>query len=154
VQYFNQRYRRTGTLWEGRYKSTVIDAEEYLFACSRYIELNLVRAGMVTHPRDYGWSSYRAHADGERDDLLTDHKLYRRLGADAASRQGAYRLLFRAALAEALLTEIREATNKGWAQSNDRFRGQIEALGNRRAAPRRPGRPPNEAPDRITGDLI
>ncbi len=154
VQHFNQRYRRTGTLWEGRYKSTVIDAEDYLFACMRYIELNPVRAGMVAHPRDYAWSSYRAHADGERDDLLTDHKLYRRLGSDAASRRAAYRLLFRAALGEELLAEIRDATNKGWALGNDRFRGQIEALGNRRAAPRKAGRPPNEAPDRIHRRLV
>lgn len=154
MQYFNHRYGRTGTLWEGRYKATVIDAEDYLFACMRYIELNPVRAGMVAHPRDHPWSSYRAHADGERDDLLTDHRLYRGLGRDAASRRAAYRQLFRGALGEALLTETRDATNKGWAPGNDRFRRQIEALGKRRAAPRKAGRPPTEAPDRITGDLF
>jgi hypothetical protein len=91
--HFNRRYGRTGTLWEGWYKATAIDAADYLFACTRYIELNPVRARLVAHPRDYRWSSYRAHADGERDDLLTDHRLYRRLGRDAASRQSAYRQL-------------------------------------------------------------
>jgi putative transposase len=153
VQYFNHRYGRSGTLWEGRYRSTVIEAEAYLLACSRYIELNPVRAGMVPHPRDYRWSSYPAHADGLADDLVTDHPLQLALGADAAARQSTYRLLFRAALGEALLTEIREATHKGWALGNDRFRAEIEALAHRRAAPRKAGRPPKEAsPDRA-GEL-
>jgi len=154
VQHFNQRYRRTGTLWEGRYKATVIDAEDCLITCMRYIELNPARGGMVAHPRDYRWSSYRVHADGERDDLLTDHRLYRRLGKDAASRQAAYRQLFRGALGEALLAETCEATNKGWALGNDRLRRRIEALGSCRATPRNPGRPPNEAADQISGDLF
>ena len=144
VQHFNHRYGRTGTLWEGRYKSTVVDAESYLQACSRYIELNPVRAGMVVHPRDYRWSSYRAHADGECDDLVTDHPLYLSMGSDAAARQAAYRQLFHAGLEEAQIANIREATNKGWALGNDRFREQIEALANRRASPRKPGRPARE----------
>jgi len=144
VQHFNHRYGRTGTLWEGRYKSTVVDAESYLRACSRYIELNPVRAGMVVHPHDYRWSSYRAHADGECDDLVTDHPLYLSMGSDAAARQAAYRQLFRAGLEEAQIANIREATNKGWALGNDRFREQIEALSNRRASPRKPGRPARE----------
>ena len=144
VQHFNHRYGRTGTLWEGRYKSTVVDAESYLRACSRYIELNPVRAGMVVHPRDYRWSSYRAHADGECDDLVTDHPLYLSMGSDAAARQAAYRQLFHAGLEEAQIANIREATNKGWALGNDRFREQIEALANRRASPRKPGRPARE----------
>lgn len=66
VQYFNYRYRRTGTLWEGRYRATLIDAESYLLTCYRYIELNPVRAGMVSHPGDYPWSSYRSNALGQR----------------------------------------------------------------------------------------
>jgi putative transposase len=154
VQYFNQRYRRTGTLWEGRYKATVIDAEDYLFACMRYIELNPVRAGMVAHPSDYRWSSYRAHAEGEGDGLLTDHRLYRCLGMDAESSRAAYRQIFRGELTEALLTEIREATNKGWALGGERFRREIEALGSRRASPGKVGRPANEAADQLTGDLF
>jgi putative transposase len=154
VQYFNHRYSRTGTLWEGRYKSTVIDADSYLLTCSRYIELNPVRAGMAAHPRDYPWSSYRAHAEGVDDDLVSDHPLYLRLGTDAEARRAAYRLLFHAALEETQLTEIRDATNKGWALGNDRFRAQIEALASRRASPRKPGRPPRETPQDMTGELL
>ena len=154
MQYFNQRYRRTSTLWDGRYKATVIDAEDYLFACMRYIELNSARAGMVAHPRDYRWSSYRAHAEGEGDGLLTDHRLFRCLGEDAESSRAAYRQLFRGALPEALLNELRDATNKGWALGNDRFRREIEALGSRRAGRGKAGRPPNEAADQLTGDLF
>lgn len=154
VQYFNHRYGRTGTLWEGRYKSTVIDADSYLLTCSLYIELNPVRAGMVAHPRDYRWSSYRAHADGEDNDLVSDHPLYLRMGSDAEACQTAYRLLFRAALGETLLSEIRDATNKGWALGNDRFRARIEALANRRASPRKPGRPPRETSQDRSGELL
>lgn len=154
VQHFNQRYRRTGTLWEGRHKATVIDAEDYFIGWIRYVELSPVRARLVAHPRDYRWTSYRAHADGERDDLLTDHRLYRRLGRDAAARHPAYRQFFRDALGEAMLTEIRDATNTGWALGNERFRRQIEALGNRRAAQRKAARPANDSADRLTGDLF
>lgn len=68
VQYVNKTYRRSGTLWESRYKASLVDAENYLLACYRYIELNPVRANMVVHPGDYPWSSYRAHAYGEQDD--------------------------------------------------------------------------------------
>ena len=93
VQYFNYRYQRTGTLWEGRYKSTLIDAEDYLLTCYRYIELNPVRAGMVEHPRDYRWSSYRCNALGVHDPLITEHALYGQLGCNAGERQGAYREL-------------------------------------------------------------
>ncbi|MBX9812126.1 MAG: transposase [Burkholderiales bacterium] len=141
VQYFNYTYQRTGTLWEGRYKATVVDAESYLLTCMRYIELNPVRAGMVEHPGDYRWSSYRAHAQGEPDALLTPHLLYRRLGRAEEERQAAYRQLFRAQLAKADLDAIREATNKAWALGNGRFREKIEALSGRRAAPLPKGRP-------------
>jgi putative transposase len=154
VQYFNHRYGRTGTLWDGRYKSTVIDAESYMLTCSRYIELNPVCAGMVAHPRDYRWSSYRAHSEGEDDDLVSDHPLYLGLGSDAEARRAAYRQLFQTALGETQISEIRDATNKGWALGNDRFREQIEALSSRRASPRKPGRPPRETPQVMSGELL
>lgn len=141
VQYFNYTKRRTGTLWEGRYKATIIDSESYLLTCSRYIELNPVRANMAAHPRDYPWSSYHFHAEGKPDELLTDHSLYRRLGRSAEERQSAYRALFRAHLGEAALGEIRDATNKGWALGGKRFMSKIEALSGRRAAPLPKGRP-------------
>lgn len=141
VQYFNWTYERTGTLWEGRYRATVVDAERYLLTCSRYIELNPVRAAMVSAPEGYRWSSYRHNALGEPDELLVEHDLYRRLGADGAARCEAYRGLFRSALETAELDEIRAATNKGWALGNDRFRAEMAALAQRRAGPLARGRP-------------
>nr|WP_305908179.1 transposase [Methylomarinum sp. Ch1-1]MDP4520991.1 transposase [Methylomarinum sp. Ch1-1] len=80
VQYFNRRYQRTGTLWEGRYKATLLNSDQYFLVCSRYIELNPVRAGMVKSPEDYRWSSYRGNALNDDDPLLTNHCLYRSLG--------------------------------------------------------------------------
>jgi len=96
VQYFNRRYKRTGTLWEGRYRATLIDSEQYLLTCLRYIELNPVRArGLADRPGDYPWSSYQHNALGKPDPLLTPHLQYQRLGATAGERRGAYRQLFR-----------------------------------------------------------
>lgn len=141
VQYFNYTYRRSGTLWEGRYRATVVDAERYLLTCLRYIELNPVRAGVVGHLREHRWSSYRAHAEGSTDELVSPHALYMRLGATAGERQSAYRQLFRTQLAKADIGAIREATNKTWALGSDRFRAKIEALAGRRAAPLPRGRP-------------
>lgn len=144
VQYFNYTYARTGTLWEGRYRSTVIDAEAYLLTCMRYIELNPVRAGMVDHPADYSWSSHRRNALGHDDSLLTAHGIYRRLGRTDEERQLGYRALFRGRLPKADIEAIRQATNKAWALGNDRFRAKIEALSARRAAPLPKGRPIRE----------
>lgn len=144
VQYFNYTYRRTGTLWEGRYKATVIDGETYLLTCSRYIELNPVRAQMTAHPRDYPWSSYHANADGAADGLVRPHSLYRTLGRTQAERQDAYRELFRSRIGERALAAIREATNKGWALGDGRFRTKVEQLSGRRATPLPKGRPPKE----------
>ena len=141
VQYFNHSYQRTGTLWEGRYRATVIEAERYLVTCMRYIEMNPVRAGMVAHPRDYRWSSYRAHAEGVVDGLLSAHEIYRRLGRSEAERQAAYRQLFRAQVGKAEVQQIRDATNQAWALGGDRFRRKVEALAGRRAAPLPKGRP-------------
>ena len=126
VQYFNYTYDRTGTLWEGRYKATVIDSDRYLLTCMRYIELNPVRAGMTDSPDQYQWSSYRSNALGVRNDLLKPHRLYRRLGSTTEDRKIAYRGLFRDSVGQADLEAIREATNSGWALGNDRFREKIE----------------------------
>ncbi len=91
VQYVNLTYRRSGTLWEGRFRSCLTQEETYLLACQRYIELNPVRAGMVEHPAEYRWSSYRANAQGEADSLVQPHALYMALSEDLVSRQAAYR---------------------------------------------------------------
>lgn len=135
VRYFNDRYRRTGTLWEGRYRATLIDSQSYLLRCYRYIELNPVRAGQANHPADYQWSSYRANALGRRDALVMPHAEYAALGANDTDRRSAYRALFLDIIDEATLCHIRESTHKGWALGDDRFRVEISKLLNRRAYP-------------------
>lgn len=141
VQYVNRTYRRTGTLWEGRFRSCLTQEESYLLACQRYIELNPVRAGMVPHPAEYRWSSYRANAQGEANALLTPHPLYLALGTDASARQLAYRELFRFELEPGLVDAIRQATNGNFALGDSRFGEQIaQALG-RRVQPGKSGRP-------------
>ncbi len=141
VQYFNRTYRRSGTLWEGRFRSCLIQAEDYLLACQRYIELNPVRAGMVDHPADYPWSSYRANAQGEEDALVTPHEIYLGLGNSKALRQAAYRELFRHELEPGLVDAIRRASNGNFALGNTRFAEEIAAALGRRVTPGEPGRP-------------
>ena len=141
VQYFNQTHKRTGTLWEGRYRATLVDTEAYLLTCYRYIEGNPVRAENVTHPSEYRWSSYHFHAAGKADQVVTPHALYRRLGRTPAERQMAYRALFRKHLSGETLDEIREATNKAWVLGRDRFRKKIATMTERRVEPLPRGRP-------------
>ncbi|MFZ1546357.1 MAG: transposase [Candidatus Nitrotoga sp.] len=147
VQYFNFTYQRTGTLWEGRYKSTLIDSERYLLTCMRYIEMNPVRAEMVAHPSDYPWSSYRANGQGNMDGLIVPHALYQSLGRTDAERQSAYRQLFRAQIAKADVKAIRDATNKGWVLGDSCFGAKVAALTERRAMPLPRGRPKREVAD-------
>ncbi len=113
VRYFNRRYGRTGTLWEGRFKSCLVDMEDYLLACHRYIELNPVRAGMVAVPEDYTWSSYKANGFGQHMKLWTPHRVYLDLGATTGERAAAYRGLFAGHIDESLVRQIRKATNRG-----------------------------------------
>lgn len=141
VQYVNRTYRRTGTLWEGRFRSCLMQDDAYVLACYRYIELNPVRAGMVAHPADYRWSSYRANAQGEIDPVLTPQTLYLAQGADQPTRQAAYRDLFRNELEAGLVDEIRLATNGNFALGDSRFTAQIEQALGRRTTPGKPGRP-------------
>jgi putative transposase len=135
VQYFNRTYQRTGTLWEGRYRATLIDSENYLFTCYRYIELNPVRANMVNHPGEYRWSSYHANALGRYDRLIKPHQRYLDLDSNKKMRQAAYRDMSRAQIDEKTLAEIRHATQKGWVLGNDRFRDNVEYLLQRRTRP-------------------
>jgi putative transposase len=141
VTYVNSQYGRSGTLWEGRHKGSIISSEAYLLACSRYIELNPVRAGMVTAPEDYRWSSYRANAGGESCPLLRYHAIYMALGDSPESRQRAYRELCRAAPGPGQLDAIRSAVQTGTPLGNDRFREQIEAALKRKVGQARRGRP-------------
>ncbi|GAA3534147.1 transposase [Zobellella aerophila] len=135
VRYVNQTHRRTGTLWEGRYKSGLVDSENYLLLVSRYIELNPVRANMVQHPAEYPWSSYQGNALDKVIDLITPHSIYLSLGKDDEQRKAQYRELFKYHIPDLSLKEIRDATNKAWVLGNERFRQQIEIQTGRRAAP-------------------
>lgn len=135
VQYYNYTYQRTGTLWEGRYKATLIDTETYLLTCMRYIELNPVRADMIAHPSEYPWSSYRRNALGHPNELLIPHQEYMRLGKSEEERQSAYRQLFKHRISESSLEEIREATNKAWVLGNDCFKQRIQKQLERRVEP-------------------
>jgi putative transposase len=94
TQYVNFKYQRSGSVWDGRYKASVIDSERYLLACYRYIELNPVRAKMVNKPSDYPWSSARCHGLGDVNDLITDHECYLALASTPEERQRNYRKLF------------------------------------------------------------
>jgi len=128
VQYFNDQYKRTGTLWEGRYKSTLLDSETYLLTCYRYIEMNPVRAGMVDHPSDYPWSSYACHAAGKRNPMLSPHDLYLQLGDSDDARQESYRALFDVQLERRDLDAIRHATNKSWGLDQSSLTLLIETI--------------------------
>lgn len=128
VRFINSEYGRTGTLWEGRYKSALIDSETYLLHCYRYVELNPVRAGLVTQASDYVWSSYRYNALGDADSLITPHDVYRRLGRTAANRQRAYRDIHDGATGGAELKVIRQSTEQDSIIGNDRFRELIEVI--------------------------
>jgi putative transposase len=156
VQYVNRAYRRSGTLWEGRFRSCLAGSESYVLACYRYIELNPVRAEMVAHPREYRWSSYKVNAEGKASDLITPHREYLRLAKDAAERRAAYRALFRSELDPETVKEIREATNGGYALGSTRFQAQIEAALGRRATRGKAGRPVRQdvAPEAGQQDLF
>jgi putative transposase len=132
VRYFNGRYRRSGTLWEGRYKSALIDSERYLLTCSRYIELNPVRAGMVTGPGQYRWSSYRANSLGRTDRNITPHALYQCLGPNPVACCQAYRALFSTGVPEEALELIRKNTQQCTIVGGNRFQQEIKNILKRR----------------------
>ena len=126
VQYFNHIYSRTGTLWEGRYKSTLVDTDNYLLTVYRYIELNPVRAGMVEHAADYPWSSYPHNAAGVEIQMLTPHDSYIALGKTSELRASAYRKLFQTHISDMDIEVIRLATNKSWVLGSEKFIEQFE----------------------------
>lgn len=143
VQYFNHQWGRSGTLWEGRFKSCLVQDREYLLQCYRYIELNPVRARMVDDPADYRWSSYRSNGLGVKSSLRTPPPEYLALG-DADSRLASYRALFRAHVDEDLVRELRAVTDRGLALGDSRFVEKMERLTGRRLRPGRMGRPPKD----------
>jgi putative transposase len=143
VRYFNKRHCRTGTLWEGRYRSSLVDTGSYVLACYRYIEFNPVRAGLVGSPGDYRWSSHRAVAFGQPDGLVTLHDALLNLGSDDTSRRKAYRGLFEAPMTGTELDEIRLAVNREGVLGSEVFKRRLEQKSGRRIGPGKPGRPPS-----------
>ena len=146
VQYYNECYGGSGTLWQGRYRAierraTVVDPRPWLLTCSRYIESNPVRNGLVGHPRDYAWSSYAANAGAADDDMLTPHREYLRLGPDDKTRARVYREGFRQKIPPETVALITESTLKGWALGDRKFASRIEKLTGRRAVQLPRGRP-------------
>lgn len=149
TQYWNRKYRRSGTLWEGRYRSCLVESESYLLACYRYIELNPVRAGIVEYPGEFRWSSYGANAEGVPDGLITPHAEYLRLGRDQ------YRALFGSCLDPAVVRDIRATTNGGYALGGKAFALRMEELLGRRVSKGMAGRPPRTTtPKPMTPELF
>lgn len=141
VPYYNQRYLRSGTLWQGRYRATVLHAEQYLLLCSRYLEFNPVRNGLVASASDYQWSSYLHHVGSRPDPLITDHPLYWALGNTPFDREIAYQTLAEQPLAQSEINAISEATLKGWALGGDDYKVGLEKSVRRRVSPAKRGRP-------------
>ena len=141
VRYVNDRYHRTGTLWEGRYKACLVDNGDYLMQCYRYIELNPLRAAMVADPGDYAWSSHRGNAYAEHDPLLSPHAAYLALASNPAERREIYRALVMETVDPTEVDAIRLHVQRQHAYGTDRFRAAIEAQPGRAAGPQKIGRP-------------
>ena len=137
VRLFNKIHDRSGTLWEGRYRSCLIDAEAYLLTCHRYIELNPVRAGSVRHPAQYPWSSCAHYALGSRDTLITRHAMFDQL----AGAMGGFMAWYQDDMDPKVLDRIRATVNQGWALGTDAFLERVQAILGRSARPPKRGRP-------------
>lgn len=146
AHYFNKSHGRTGYLWQGRFKSCLVQAKHYVLACYRYIEMNPVRAGMTRAASDYSWSSFRVNANGEKSPFVTPHREYLQLGATPDERQAVYRDFFGTAASAALVEQIRGATNGGFVLGDAPFKNTIARALGRRVDPRRAGRPPRAGP--------
>jgi len=125
VRYFNAKYQRTGTIWEGRFKSCLIDSESYMFVLYKYIEMNPVKAGMVDHVEDYEWSSYKHNALGVPDKLITEHLQYKRLGKEASLRCKNYKTLFDKLKSSEQDKLITEATMRGVVYGAEKFHRKV-----------------------------
>jgi putative transposase len=141
VQYFNRRYGRTGTLWEGRYRSFIAETARYVLACYRYIELNPVDAGMVNDPATYPWSSYGANTGTRVDPLIKAHSEFLALGSEAAGRHASYARLVADGIEPSLLREIRDAEDTGYPLASEAFKADVAARLGLKTEPGRPGRP-------------
>lgn len=155
VPYFNRRQERTGTLWEGRFRSNPVAGDDHFFNCHRYIEMNPVRAKMIDDPAAYPWSSHRANLGLARDDLVTPHPLVLAMSASDRERGRAYRRLFDRPLEDSILERIRDCLNNGWGYGGDAWREEVEDRGGRRlqrVGPTRQPSIPRRSPGREHSD--
>jgi putative transposase len=141
VQYFNRRHDRTGTLWEGRFRSSLVESARYVLACYRYIELNPVRAGMVRHAADYPWSSHTANIGEAPKSFLSPRVEFNALGADLSACEAAYRLLFETEMEAGVIRDIRQAANGGYPLAGEAFKERLRLSSTRRIDRGRAGRP-------------
>lgn len=148
TQYTNRKYGRSGTLWEGRFRSCLVQSDFYLLTCYRYIELNPVRAGIVSDPAAYPWSSHRVNAEGDPSGLIEPHAEYLRLG------RSQYRSLFAGQIEPALVREIRSTTNSGYALGAEAFKRKMAEVLGRRVSKGSPGRPPQTTPPGVTERVL
>lgn len=144
VPYINYHYGTSGSLWEGRYKASLVQEENYLLTCMRYIELNPVRANMINHPREYRWSSYRTNGEGRDDPVITPHEIYLALGKSVIQRKEVYRALFKAHIDSDDIKQIRAAWQTGTPLGNDYFKEKVEAKLKTKVGQPRRGRPSKE----------
>lgn len=147
VRYFNDRYQRSGTLWEGRYRSTLVQAERHLIACMVYMDLNPVRAGLATEPARHAWSSHRHYTGQAPDRRVTPPPAYWALGNTPFAREAAYTELVREGLSMGQQAAITDATLHGWALGDEQFAGELQKRTPRRTTRGRPGRPPSHTAD-------
>ena len=141
VRYFNDRYQRSGTLWEGRYRSTLIQTERYLLACMAYIDLNPVRAGIVTDPQDFPWSSHVHYIGVRPDKLVTPHPFWWTLGNTPFAREARYAELVHAGLAADQQRALTDSVQKGWALGDEEFVANLQKRTTRRVHKAQAGRP-------------
>lgn len=146
VRYFNAQHARTGTLWEGRYKSTLVQTERYLLACMAYLDLNPVRAGMVAEPAAYAWSSHRHYIGQSHDRSITPHPVYWSLGNTPFAREAAYADMVRSGLTTQQQDAITGAALHGWALGEPAFVQELQKLTDRRVSKAKPGRPTLKSP--------
>lgn len=148
VQRINHRYHRSGSLWDGRYKSSVIDSGAYLLTCYRYIESLPRRRGFSSTESDYPWTSHAFHADVDADNdmpgLLSEHAIYKELGSSSDERREAYQDLLKYELAPWLIRHIEETVQQELALGGDRFLYELESMVDRPVRPLKRGRPPKE----------
>lgn len=145
VPYFNGKYKRQGTLWQGRYKATVLEAHPYLLRCSVYIESNPVRSGLVTDAVEYPWSSYQHHIGLRTNPLITDHPVYWAMGNTPFQREAAYKEMMSNGLSAIEIQTLTASTLKAWLLGGAEFKTEMTKLTERRVEPIKRGRPRKQA---------